>query len=64
MNIKEANDLLDIFMIRVKNEEDIDDITKVMLSLAWQTFIRMLYKNNYEIIDRTVSEEYAKENKQ
>ena len=64
MDIKEANDLLDIFMIRVKNEEDIDDITKVMLSLAWQTFIRMLYKNNYEIVDRTVNEKYAKENKQ
>ena len=64
MDIKEANDLLDIFMIRVKNEEDIDDITKVMLSLAWQTFIRMLYKNNYEIVDRSIPEEYIKnENK-
>jgi len=62
MDIKEAMELLDIFMIQVKHEEDIDDISKIMINLAWQTFIRMLYKGNYEIIDRTVSEEYAKEN--
>lgn len=60
MDIKEATDLLDIFMVQVSNEEDIDDISKMMISIAWQTFIRVLYKNNYEIRDRTVDEEYVK----
>jgi hypothetical protein len=63
MDIKEATDVLDVFMVQVRNEEDITDITAMMLSLAWQTFVKMLYKNNYEIVDRAVSEEYVKQNK-
>lgn len=60
MDTAEALEMLDILMVQVKNEEDIDDITKIMLELAWQAFIRMLYKNNFEIIDRTVDEAYVK----
>lgn len=60
MDIIGAYDVLDVMLVKAKNEEDFDKLTIMMIRMAWQAFIRMIYEEGYIIADRTVSEEYVK----